>query len=62
MEYLLLVLPCAAMMGVMMWMMRGKSSSDTPQPDRQQEIDALRTEIEDLGRNEAPGRAEQDRA
>jgi len=50
--YLLPVLGCAAMMGVMMWMMRGSHAGNTnaaqPDPRTAQEIAALRAEIADL--------------
>lgn len=54
-ESLLLVLPCAAMMGVMMYMIRGKSDAnsqprDGQRSDRQHEVDALRAEVDELRR------------
>ncbi len=53
--YLLGPLGCAAMMGAMMWMMRGQHRQGTasgqagqPDPGTQQEIAALRAEIAEL--------------
>ncbi|WCO68013.1 hypothetical protein PO878_04655 [Iamia majanohamensis] len=47
--YLLPVLGCVAMMGAMMWMMRGRSApEESPSADRRAEIDALRAEVDSL--------------
>ena len=46
MDKLLYLLPCAAMMGAMMWMMRGgHSKAAQPDQDTQAEIAALRHEV-----------------
>lgn len=56
--YLLPVLGCAAMMGVMMWMMRGQGKP--AQPDQaaeagtREEIAALRAELAALGQEAGP--------
>ena len=61
--YLLPALGCVAMMGVMMWMMRGTGNAAEGASDdhHQQEISALRAEIESLDRGRAPGDAEPER-
>ncbi len=47
--YLLPVLGCVAMMGLMMWMMRGNhSNAAQPDPRTAEEIAALRAEVADL--------------
>lgn len=60
--YLLPVLGCAAMMGVMMWMMRGAGDADAgASEDRQDEISQLRAEIERLGAEGESGEADSTR-
>ncbi len=46
--YLLPALGCVAMMGAMMWMMRGRGAEALPAEDRRPEVDALRAEVESL--------------
>jgi hypothetical protein len=56
--YLLPILACPIMMGVMMWMMmRGNHHTTTGQPDKdtQDEIAALRAEIAALRGGQQPG-------
>ena len=56
--YLLPVLGCAAMMGVMMWMMRGTgNAAEGASDDRRREISELRAEVERLDRGRAAGEA-----
>lgn len=60
--YLLPALGCVAMMGAMMWMMRGTgNAAEGASDDHQREIAALRAEIESLDRGRAPGDAEPER-
>ena len=59
--YLLPALGCVAMMGVMMWMMRGTGNAEGSSDDHQREIAALRAEIESLGRGRARGDAGSER-
>jgi flagellar basal body-associated protein FliL len=60
--YLLPTLGCAAMMGAMMWMMRGHHASPPARPDAatQAEIAALRSELATLkaAQPDAAGRLE----
>ena len=47
--YLIPGLACAGMMGVMMWMMRGRGDDDaSPDDDRRRQVEALRAEIQML--------------
>ena len=60
--YLLPVLGCAAMMGVMMWMMRGTGNADGgASEDRRREISQLRAEIERLGAERGSGETDSTR-
>jgi hypothetical protein len=56
--YLLPVLGCAAMMGLMMWTMRGShagtNNAAPPDPHTAEEIAALRAEIADLRAQREP--------
>ena len=60
--YLLPALGCAAMMGGMIWMMRGSNRSDAPRPEstdeRQRELSELRAEIDELSTKAASDDAE----
>lgn len=59
--YLLPVLGCVAMMGAMMWMMRGRGAGPSPAEDRRPEIDALRAEVESLRQPTGQNRPEHER-
>ncbi len=59
--YLLPVLGCVAMMGAMMWMMRGRGAEASPSEDRRPEIDALRAEVESLRQPTGQNRPERER-
>jgi flagellar basal body-associated protein FliL len=59
--YLLPALGCVAMMGAMMWMMRGRGSEASPAEERRPEIDALRAEVESLRQPSGPSRPERER-
>jgi hypothetical protein len=55
--YLLPVLGCAAMMGGMVWMMRGQHSNTQPDTATQEEIARLRAEVAFLRAERSPEQA-----